>query len=300
MQRFWFMWFVVWPRQRSSSKSLPVILILRLKCCGAVMWGMRCKVWCLAFMSWHFPSAIILGLPFGLIRRTENMSKYCPHGEFSRRHQFSRKKNSVSALDSSGSFLLVFLSDGEGGCFFIQMNCVLSGEEIRSHRYGQKVCLHTQPPSHLSQHHLVSFWGKLREFRDFLRQGPLPSPGRRDKGRRCVLTVLFPGQVLPSGAASKKDAADSSEVTPVWGGQKPWPLSLSPFCLLPVAFIVSALPTASWHGSLGMQAAGVSPPTRQNRTAIVKEMPRGGRCLSTKDFLDNCLVRQRKLYYLLW
>ena len=104
------------------------------------------------------------------------MSKYCPHGEFSRRHQFSRKKNSVSALDSSGSFLLVFLSDGEGGCFFIQMNCVLSGEEIRSHRYGQKVCLHTQPPSHLSQHHLVSFWGKLREFRDFLRQGPLPSP----------------------------------------------------------------------------------------------------------------------------
>ena len=121
MQRFWFMWFVVWPRQRSSSKSLPVILILRLKCCGAVMWGMRCKVWCLAFMSWHFPSAIILGLPFGLTRRTENMSKYCPHGEFSRRHQFSRKKNSVSALDSSGSFLLVFLSDGEGGCFFIKI-----------------------------------------------------------------------------------------------------------------------------------------------------------------------------------
>lgn len=99
---------------------------------------------------------------------------------------------------------MVFLSDGEGSCFFIQMYCILSGEVIHSHRYGQKVCLHTQPPSHLSQHHLVSFWGKLREFRDFLWQGLLPSPGRRDKGRRCVPTVLFPGQVLPSGTASKK------------------------------------------------------------------------------------------------
>ena len=62
----------------------------------------------------------------------------------------------------------------------------------------------------------------------------------------------------------------------------------------------SSPPTASWHGSLGRQAAGVSPPTRQDRTAVVKGMPRGGSCSSPKDLLDNCLVRQRKLYYLLW
>lgn len=32
-------------------------------------------------------------------------------------------------------------------------------EKIHAHWSGQKVCLHTQPPSHFSQHHLVSFWG---------------------------------------------------------------------------------------------------------------------------------------------
>ena len=221
--------------------------------------GMRCQGWCLAFISWHFPSAVILCTPFGLTGRTEYVPEYCPHGSLAEDISLVGKKGQ-SQLWTAVSFLLFFLSDGEGDSFFIQMYCIPSGEEIRAHRYGQKVCLHTQPPSHFSQHHLVSFWRKLREFRDCLRQGPLPSRGRRDKGRRCVPIVLFPGQVLPS------------LVQPSY---------------------------TSWHGSLGRQAAGVSPPTRQDRTAVVKGMPRGGSCSSPKDLLDNCLVRQRKLYYLL-
>lgn len=135
--------------------------------------------------------------PFWFNREDRIHVKILPTWQFSRRHQFSRKKSQsqlwTAVIVSCCSFFLMVK-----GILSSYKCTAFSGEEIRAHRYGQKVCLHIQPPSHFSQHHIVSFWRKLKEFRDCLRQGPLPSPGRRDKGRRCVPTVLFPGQVLPS------------------------------------------------------------------------------------------------------
>lgn len=151
------------------------------------------------------------------------------------------------------------------------------------------MCLHTQPPSHLSQHHLVSFWGssgnsEISYGRDSCH---LQAEGTRggDASQSC-----FQGKYYLHRTASKK-----MQLTPLkppqCGGQTPWPLALH-FCLLPVASVGPALPTSSWRGSLGMQAAG-SVHLEGDRTAKLGNF--GGSCSSPKDLLDNCLVRQRKL-----